>query len=87
MLDVLGLFAVAERLLELLDEEGRSVGLDVDLGLAVRNRQLHRDADPLPLLRILDDVVTNLLRAHTCAISSLVPFHWIAGTWGLGLAS
>lgn len=65
MLDVLGLLAVADGLLELLDEEGGRGRLDLNLSLTVGNDQLDSDADSLPLLGVLDDVVTDLLRGHT----------------------
>merc|ERR1719198_2242696 len=64
VLDVLGLLAVAERLLQRLDDEAGGVGLHVDLGLAILDRQAHGDADALPLAGALHNVIANLLRGH-----------------------
>mmetsp|Transcript_31624 Transcript_31624/g.93916 ORF Transcript_31624/g.93916 Transcript_31624/m.93916 type:complete len:216 (-) Transcript_31624:8-655(-) len=64
VLDVLGLLAVAERLLKGLNDERGGVRLDVDLGRTVLDGELHGHADALPGAGALDDVVADLLRGH-----------------------
>lgn len=66
VLDVLGLLAVADGLLQGLDDQGGGRGHDLDLGLAVLDDQLDRDAQALPVLgRLLGDILTNLLTQKT----------------------
>merc|ERR1719506_1675063 len=60
--DVLHLLAVTHRLLQLLDDQTRRRRDEVDLRLAVLDRELHENADALPGHARLDDVVPDLLR-------------------------
>jgi hypothetical protein len=65
VLDVLSLLAVALGLLEGLDHQRGSGGHHRDLGLAVLDRQLHGDAQALPVLgRLLGYVLSDLLRGE-----------------------
>jgi hypothetical protein len=61
VLDVLLLLAVAGRLLERADDEGGSRRNHRDLSLAVLDGQLHRHLQTLPVLRLLGDIITDLL--------------------------
>ncbi|KAG1332013.1 putative 60S ribosomal protein L12-like [Cocos nucifera] len=66
VLDVLGLLAVALRLLKGLDHQGGGRGHHRHLGLAVLHGELDGDAEALPILgRLLGDVFTNLLGGET----------------------
>ncbi|GIX64490.1 60S ribosomal protein L12 [Babesia caballi] len=65
VLDVLHFFPVAQGLLQLLDQQRRGGGLDLDLGLPVLDGQLDGDLDALPVGRLLGDVVAHLLGRHT----------------------
>merc|ERR1740121_3603874 len=65
VLDVLGLLAVTQRLLELLNDEAGSIRLHVNLRGAVLDRQPDSHADTLPLAHALDNIVADLLRRHT----------------------
>jgi hypothetical protein len=60
VLDVLLLLAVPGRLLEGLDDEGRSGGNDGDGGLTVLDGQLDGDAQTLPVTGSLGDIFTDL---------------------------
>jgi hypothetical protein len=60
VLDVFFLLAVAGRLLEGLDDEGRSGGDDRDGGLTVLDGQLNRNAQTLPVSSGLGDVFSDL---------------------------
>jgi hypothetical protein len=60
------LLAVAQRLLQRLDDQRRRRGDDGHLGNAVLHRQLDGDAQPLPVLRrLLGDVFSDLLGRQT----------------------
>ena len=60
VLDVLLLLAVPGRLLEGLDDEGRSGGNDGDGGLTVLDGQPDGDAQTLPVTGGLGDIFTDL---------------------------
>jgi len=65
VLDVLLLLAVTRRLLEGLDDEGRSGRNDGYGCLTVLDGQLDRDAESLPVTRGLGDIFTDLLWRQT----------------------
>lgn len=58
---ILDLLAVTRGLLELLDDEGRSRGDDVDLGVTVLDGELAGDLQSLPVSGSLGDVISDLL--------------------------
>lgn len=60
VLDVLLLLTVSGRLLEGLDDEGRSGGNDGDGGLTVLDGQLDGDTETLPVTSGLGDIFTDL---------------------------
>ena len=60
VLDVLLLLTVSGRLLEGLDDEGRSGGNDGDGGLTVLDGQLDSDTETLPVTSGLGDIFTDL---------------------------
>jgi hypothetical protein len=63
--DVLDLLPVPLGLLERLDDEGGGGGDDGDLGLPVLHRELHGDAQALPVPGgLLGDVLADLLRGE-----------------------
>merc|ERR1719281_97523 len=53
VLDVLGLLTVTQRLLQGLDDKARCVWLDVNLGGAILDGELHSDANALPCRGVL----------------------------------
>jgi hypothetical protein len=63
VLDVLLLLAVTRRLLEGLDDEGRSGGNNGDSGLTVLDGQLDCDTESLPVTGGLGDIFTDLYSA------------------------
>lgn len=63
VLDVLLLLAVSGRLLEGLNDEGRSGGDDGDGGLTVLDGQLDSDTETLPVTSGLGDIFTDLCTA------------------------
>lgn len=65
VLDVLLLLAVTGRLLEGLDDEGRSGGNNGDGGLTVLDGQADGNTETLPVASVLGDVFTNLLGRQT----------------------
>lgn len=65
VLDVLLLLAVTRRLLEGLDDEGRSGGHNRDGGLTVLDGQADGDTETLPVASVLGDIFTNLLGRQT----------------------
>lgn len=82
VLDVLLLLAVPGRLLEGLDDEGRSGGNDGDGGLTVLDGQLDGDAQTLPVTGGLGDIFTDLCgfvsncfqNMRNCARAGLVEY-------------
>jgi hypothetical protein len=65
VLDVLLLLAVTGRLLEGLDDKGRSGGNNGDGGLTVLDGQADGNAETLPVASVLGDIFTNLLGRQT----------------------
>jgi hypothetical protein len=65
VLDVLLLLAVTGRLLEGLDDEGRSGGHNRDGGLTVLDGQADGDAETLPVASGLGNIFTDLLGRKT----------------------
>merc|ERR1719387_2253661 len=61
VLDVLGLLAVTEWLLQILDDKTGGVGHHFNLCLTVLNCQLDSDSNALPGTSGLDNVIANLL--------------------------
>merc|ERR1719498_1948101 len=65
VLDVLGLLAVTQWLLQSLDDETCCIRLNVHLGSTVLDGELHSDANAFPCAGVLHNVITNLLWRHT----------------------
>jgi hypothetical protein len=65
VLDVLGLLAISEGLLELLNDERSIVRNEFDGSLSVLNGQLSCNSDTFPVHGSLLDVFSNLLWRHT----------------------
>merc|ERR1719221_315740 len=64
VLDVFGLFPVAERLLKLLDDEAGGIRFNVNFGSAILYCKAHGHSNSFPCLRALDNIVANLFRRH-----------------------
>lgn len=62
VLDILDLLTVPWRLLQGLDDQGRSRRYNRDRRLSVLDRQLHSDLQSLPVAGRLGDVVTDFFR-------------------------
>ena len=65
VLDVLLLLAISVGLLQGLNDQSGGGGHHLDLGLTVLNDKLNRNADSLPVLGGLGDIITDLLGGKT----------------------
>ena len=65
VLDVLLLLAISVGLVQSLDDQSGGSGHHLDLSLTVLDDQLNRDADSLPVLGGLGDIISDLLGRKT----------------------